>query len=341
MPLATIKLISDPEAARVFLWPHLKRAFPTWRYITNVNLRPLGSVQAGRGVVRITVRAKAAHQKTNQLTLFGNYDAGGGSQTIYQFLCFLQRHGFGPGQYGAPRPLLYSEPYKLLVYESFPGRRVRDELEAGRLTVRTLMTIMRQTAGWLKKFHRLPARVGKRRTLVLSAAKFSRLAPTYRRAIGAAIPLVNRLLQVASRQPRSLVHGDPHLANAILGPHHTFALIDFSESYAGHPLADPAMFIIHLDVALKQYFSRPDIARLQTAFLTAYFNRPVDSLSRETANLFAAYQVRTAAEFLQFTANHHQRPSPDVRWIIQRLLTIIESGAEQLRRGAGRPILSL
>jgi hypothetical protein len=338
MPQATVKMISNPEATRVFLWPHIKRAYSGLRSITGVDLHALGSVQAGRGVVRMVVHTKMRRQKDKVYTLFGNYDTHGGSKNIYQFLRFLQHHGFGTGSYGAPIPLVYSPKYKLLVYESFPGKRVRDELEAGKLSARGLETVMRQSAVWLKKFHRLPPRVGTTRNLRLAPVFFSQLTKEHRLVIDAALPFIHR--ELSRRDKKSLVHGDPHLANCIQETKKSFAFIDFSESYIGSPAADIAMYLVHLDVALQPFFSRHAIARAQRVFLETYYARSLEKIDRRTRRTLLAFELRTAALFLRFTSDHHRQPSRQVAWMIQHFVNIISRGTDELRGNDPQLILA-
>ena len=338
MPLATVKLISDPEATQAWLWPRLRRAHPVVQRITRVELRPLGSVQAGRGVVRINVYCETSRHQQRRLVLFGNYDTHGGSKTIYQFLTFLRRHGFGRGAYGIPTPLCYSEKYKLLVYESFPGKRVRDELEAGKLSPSGLLRVMRQSAVWLRKFHRLPPKVGTPHSLRLAPDYFSSLTTAHRAVIKRALPYINR--ELARRGRRSLVHGDPHLANCIQGARGAFAFIDYSESQIGSPAADIAMYLIHLDVALQPFFSRHQIAQAQRVFLELYYRRPIGRLDLRTRQSLLAYELRTAALFLRFTSDHHRQPSPQVAWMIQHFVNIISRGTDALRGSDPRVLLA-
>ena len=338
MPNATVKLISDPEATRIFLWPYLRRSHPGIRGINRVDLHALGSVQAGRGVVRMKVHTRAKKPAQRTLTLFGNYDTTGGSRMIAQVLAFLERHGFGRGPYGAPQPLLYSDTYKLLVYESFPGLRVRDEIEAGRLSTRGLLSVMRQSAVWLKKFHRLPPNVGHPKNLRLSPNFFVNLTRGHRQVIVAALPFINR--ELARPGQRSLVHGDPHLANCIRGKQRSFAFIDFSESYIGSSAADIGMYLVHLDVALQPFFTRGVIARAQRLFIESYYDRPIAKLDQATRRAILTYEIRTAALFLRFTSDHHRQPAPQVAWMIQHFVNIISRGTDELRRDLPQPILA-
>lgn len=338
MPQATIKMISDPEATRLFLWPALKRAYPGIIKITRVDLHALGSVQAGRGIVRIIVRAKMRNSKRKTFTLFGNYDTHGGSKNIYRTLVFLRRHGFGAGSYGAPIPLLYSNKYKLLVYESFPGKRVRDELEAGRLSSQGLEMVMRQSAAWLKRFHRLPPRVGAARNLRLVPGFFSQLVKERRLVIDAALPYIHR--ELSRRGVNTLVHGDPHLANCIQGTNKSFAFIDFSESYVGSPAADVAMYLVHLDVALQPFLSRRAIARAQRVFLESYYACSLEKLDQRSRRTLLAFELRTAALFLRFTSDHHHQPTRQVAWMIQHFVNIISRGTDELRGNNPQLILA-
>lgn len=338
MPVATVRMISDPEAARAFLWPHLKRVYPGLVSISRVDLKIIGSVQAGRGIVRIAVHAKSRGPKRKTFVLFGNYDTRGGSKNIYRVLVYLQRHGFGAGRFGAPVPLLYSNKYKLLVYRSFPGKRVRDELEANQLTARELYQIMRQSAEWLKKFHRLPPRVGAARNLRLSPRYFSKLTAEHRRVVAAALPLIN--IELARTGKQTLVHGDPHLANCIRGTNKSFAFIDFSETYTGSPAADISMYLVHLDVALQPFFSRQIIAQAQRLFAESYFGRPIAQLDQCVRRSLLAYELRTAALFLRFTSDHHRRPSPQVAWMIQHFVNILSRGTDELRHDRAQLILA-
>ena len=336
--MTTVQLISDPQATQAFLWPHIQRAWPSIRCITRLDLRSLGSVQAGRGVIRITVHTQTANPKFKTLNLFANYDARGGSKTIYQFLKFLRQHGFGRGTYGAPQALCYSAKYKLLIYQSFPGRRIRDELEAGKLSAAGLSAVMQQSAVWLKKFHRLPPRVGAPRNLRLAPAFFSKLTTGHRRVISAALPLINK--ELARHDHRSLVHGDPHLANCIRGAHQSFAFIDFSESYVGSAAADIAMYLVHLDVALQPFFSRRAIAKAQRIFIEKYYGRSVDRLPPQTRRSLLAFELRTAALFLRFTSDHHRHPSSQVAWMIQHFVNVVSRGTDQLQSNDPQLILA-
>lgn len=338
MPLMTNKLIGDPEAVKLFLLPFLKRKYPAIRRIVGLEVRTLGSVQVGRGVAHITVRALTGTKKVRPLDLFANYDAHGGSKNIYHFLVFLAQHGFGAGAFGAPRPLCYSAKYKLLVYESFPGRRVRDELEAKKLTAAGLVSVMRQSAIWLKKFHRLPPRIGKSTNLRLAPNFFVKLTSDHRRVVSAALPFINAELKKGDR--RSLVHGDPHLANCIRGPKKSFAFIDFSESHVGSAAADIAMYLVHLDVALQPFFGRQVIARAQRELIAAYYGRPVEKLTLNDRRALLAYELRTAALFLRFTSDHHRHPSPQVAWMIQHFVNIVSRGTNELRGKNPRVILA-
>ena len=316
----------DLELTRRFLLPIVERAYPGIRKIGRLVINPLGSVQHGRGVIH--VRAQLIGRTRRSVDLYGNYDVWGGSQVIYRFLRHLVTHGFDRGRYRSPRPLSYSPRYRLLVYESFAGRRVRDELESGHLSVASLRRTVIDIAGWLRKFHALPPRVGVRRKMELSANTFAHLMTPHRRLLHHAARTVNAVIKNSKRV--ALVHGDPHLANCIRGRAGTIALIDYSESFLGNPIADVSMLLVHLDVALKKYYSRANIAIIQQAFVTTYFGRPSDKLPLETRRELVAFQIRTAAMFLRFTSDHHRQPAPNVRWMIRRFEIIISAGTRGL-----------
>lgn len=326
MKLATASILTQPDLARSFLSPWIRRVRPGYVPVGSVRIFPLHSVQAGRGVVRLLVYAG----RRPPLELFANYDVHGGSRTIYRFLRHLHRHGFANGSYRAPTPLGYSPKYKLLVYQAFPGRRVRDELERCRLSARRLAAILGQSAGWLRKFHSLPATVGRHRPAGFALVHSSRLPASLRRQLSPVVREINAALRAAGRRDRAtLVHGDPHLANCIHGQH-GFAFIDYSESYVGHPLADVAMFLVHLDLALHPYFTPRVVVQLQRRFLGAYFGRSVERLPTTAQRTLVAYHMRSALEFLVFSSNTHHRPRGYMAWIIKRLTTIVETGSMQL-----------
>lgn len=336
--MTTAQLLNDPKATATVLWPYLKKSHSHLTSITAVELHALGSVQKGRGVVRITVTGKSRVKKTVVLDLFANYDPKGDSKTIYQFLTFLQRHGFGTGAYGAPIPLCYITKYKVLVYESFAGTRVRDLLEAKKLSPAKLNGIMRQSAIWLKKFHRLPPSIGGKKNLTLSSGFFSELTIPHQQVVSTALPCINSELKKNDR--RSLVHGDPHLANCILGKKKSFAFIDFSESYVGSAAADIAMYLVHLDVALQPFFTRKNIAQAQRVFIETYYGRTAQRLPENTRRSVLAFELRTAALFLRFTSDHHRQPTSQVRWMIQHFVNIISRGTSELQNKDPQIILA-
>lgn len=337
MTASPTTIFSQPAAARRVLRSHLRRAYPGLRRLGTTVFHPLHSVQSGRGVVRIFV---TLHGRTVQRReLYANHDARGGGRDIYRFLRYLAAHGFARGRWRAPRPLWYSTADNTLVYESYRGRRVRDDLTAGRLSVRSLTNVVAQAAGWLQTFHRLPPRVGRRRIV--------RLSVDFRDQAGAHLPSasivarINRAVATSNRTSRlALVHGDPHLANCIRGSGGGFAFIDYSESYIGNPLADVAMFVTHLDVALQPFFRRAEVGRVQGAFLGAYFGRPVHQLPVGVRRGLVAFEARAAMIFLRFTTNHHRRPTGYVGWIVRRLESVVHQAVDQLNARDPHPVLA-
>ncbi|MEK7537719.1 MAG: phosphotransferase [Patescibacteria group bacterium] len=335
MATSPTTIFSRPAAARRFLLPRLRRVYPG--SVGSIIFRPLHSVQSGRGVVRLFVTFHG--QTRRRLELFANYDARGGSRDIYRFLRYLATHGFARGRWRAPRPLWYSATYHTLVYESYRGRRVRDDLTGGRLSVQSLTNVVTQAAGWLRTFHRLPARVGRRRAVRLPVDIYGRASAGPQSA--SVVARINQAVAAANRISRlALVHGDPHLANCIRGQDGGFALIDYSESYLGNPLADVAMFVVHLDVALQPFFRRAEVSRIQGAFLRNYFGRPVHQLPVGLRRDLVAYEARAAMVFLRFTTNHHCRPTGYVGWIVRRLESVIRQAVEQLNARDPRPVLA-
>jgi len=326
--MTTAQLLQSPNDTAALLWPYLRKSHSHLTAIKTVELHSLGSVQKGRGVVRITVHGKSK-TKNIVIDLFANYDVKGDSKTIYQFLAFLERRGFGAGAYGTPTPLCYIPKHKLLVYQSFAGTRARDLLETKKLSSAKLNSIMRQSAIWLKKFHHLPPQIGKKRNLTLSPAFFSKLSLPHQKVVAAALPYINRELKKNDR--RSLVHGDPHLANCILGPKNSFAFIDFSESHVGSAAADIGMYLVHLDVALQPFFTRREIAKAQRIFVETYYGKKIETLPKNIKRSVLAFELRTASLFLRFTSDHHRQPNSQVRWMIQRFVNIVSRGTSELQ----------
>lgn len=324
MTTSPTTMLTQPDEARRFLLPLVRRAYPGTTKLNRLTVEPLGSVQAGRGVFRYTAMLGGAHRR--RIELFANHDVHGGGRSIYHFLRHLDRHGFHRGLLRAPQPLGYSYPQKTLVYESFPGVRVRDLVERRTLSAKTLAHYLEQSADWLRRFHELPTTVGVRHSTVLSLQAFSRLSSAHRHLLRSALPSMNRAVRQAGGRA-ALVHGDPHLANCIRGAGRSFAFIDYSESYIGNPLADVGMFLVHLDVALKPFYRRTVVANLQTHFLDRYFRKQLDAQTRRT---IVAYQLRSAAHFLGFTADHHHRPTGYVGWILRRLEYLVAQGEHEL-----------
>lgn len=323
---STAELLLSPASAERLLRPWLRRAYPA---ATSVRVRTstdLHSVQAGRGVFRLSVAVQGANPRV--LELFANFDRRGQSRDIYRLLAHLYRHGFRRGRLRVPTPLGYLPSRHLLVYQAYAGRRVRDELERRRLSVPTLERDVRDAARWLRKLHALPPRVGRSRNLNLDLARYRAAPVAQRRSLAAAVATINRSLVRAGRLgPRRIVHGDPHLANCIRGRDGGFALIDYSESYLGHPLADVGMFLVHLDLALQPYFPRRVVGQVQRQFLATYLaGRQRD---KETIRTLSLYMARAAAAFLAFSTDHHRRPRGYMRWVINQLITLTVRGADQ------------
>ena len=328
--------VVDPKTAHRLLWPVIRRSYPGTTGLGPIDIHQLGSVQAGRGVIRYRFRTQG--RRPQRLEIFGNFDRSGSSKDIYDFLDYIYHHGFERGQLRVPRPLAYLKKEKLLLYESFPGTRVRDELESGKLSLRSVTNIVVQAGAWLRRFHALPPKVGRKKSNQLLAADFSRLSVARRKLIKNIATPVNAV--VGARYTKTLVHGDPHLANCLRGAGQSFAMIDFSESYIGHPLADVGMFLVHLDVALQPYFSRKKVVAIQESFLRSYFQKDLGSLPPLVLKTIVAFELKTAANFLRFTADHHHRPSKYVGWIIRRLEHYLAEGAPLLAQPVAKIILA-
>jgi aminoglycoside phosphotransferase (APT) family kinase protein len=267
-----------------------------------------------------------------------NYDERGSSESIFRFLQKLQRAGFGSGVYGAPQPLWYDRAHHFFVYIPFAGDRVRDLLEQGRLTQQQLLLTVQHTAQWLHRFHQLPSGAAPKKVIRVQSASLSLLPRTLQSRAQQHLARLNQLLAAPRRL--HLVHGDPHLANCISSGKNAFACIDFSESYAGSPVADVAMFLVHLDVALRAHMSIAAIRKTQERFLAAYYGHAVPMITPVLRQSIIAHQVYTALVFLSFTQDHHHRPSQSIRAILQRLQHIVDLGLKELDSTSATVILA-
>lgn len=338
MPMTTAQLFTSSEAVTDLLWPRLRRFFPSLRSIEQIDIHSLGSVQAGRGVIRLKLSVRTVAKRQKQLELYVNYDERGSSESIFRFLQKLQRAGFGSGVYGAPQPLWYDRAHHFFVYVPFAGDRIRDLLEQGRLTQKQLMLSVQHTAHWLHRFHQLPGGAAPKKVIRVQSTSLTLLPRTFQSRAQQHLAHLNQLLAAPRRL--HLVHGDPHLANCISSGKNSFACIDFSESYAGSPVADVAMFLVHLDVALRAHISIAAIRKTQEHFLTAYYGQSGLTITPSLRQSIIAHQVYTALVFLSFTQDHHHRPSPSIRAILLRLQRIVDLGLKELDSDSATIVLA-
>lgn len=331
MPASTLTTARQSDVIRRLTFRWLKRTYPTRRGLV-VSTQPLGSVQVGRAVWRVIISDPQSRSWRQEL--YANIDRSGGGRKIFRLMCLLERHGFSRGRYRVPTPIGYSARQHVLLYRSFAGYRVRDRLEAGRFSPHSLASAVMSVAAWLRLMHRVPVPA----TLALAPISPLTRAPAWAGQRRSSLLQARQL--VGQPKTARLIHGDPHLANAIVGPNRRFALIDYSESAVGDPLADVAMFVVHLDVALRPYLSRTNVARLQRQFLTQYFRRPLTRVPRSVEKRLVAFEMLVAAHFLRFTVNHHRRPRGYPGWIVRRLTAIIDRGEKQLSAAEPEPLLA-
>lgn len=322
----TAPAITPLEAQRR-LNQRLSRIYPGARSLTIRAAKRVGTLRATGGIIRYNALITYP-RRTIVRTLYGNYSTSSASRALFQFIDYLYRHRFNRRPYLVPRPLLYDAQYQIVLYESFPGDRFRDLLEAGHCSERQAQRQLQHAAAWLRQLHALPPGTGKRKTQTGGATLLTKKLRGYLPAAPQLLQATNRALRQAIRQhPLRLVHGDPHLANFIIGPRRSWSMIDYSESYRGCALADIGKFLVHLDVALKPFFLPASIVRLERTVIETYFGKRLAQLRPSLCRDLNAWRSITAFEFLAFTLNINRRPTGYVAWILSRLRTTIVRAA--------------
>lgn len=322
MPLIK-SLLNNQKIAKDFFSDRIKQLFPDAKSISSLRLKRIGSMRQKSLIIKYSFWLHYPnHQELKNL--YGNYHAQGGSKNIYNFFSYIYNHNFSSPPYQIPRPLIYFSPQKLFVYEEFPGKLLRELIKDKQCTFKQLHSHVSHLARWLLKFHTLPAGVGKYRSPNLSLKNFSSVAPRINLNLSKTIALINAgINKIKKSSKKTLVHGDPHLANFVIGEQKNYALIDLSDSHQGYALYDLGMFLVHIDIALKPFFSSDQISKLKANFVKTYFAKYKHHLPAKICQGINAFQARAALDFLKFTLNYNPRPNTYINWTINRFQEII------------------
>lgn len=315
--------LNNQKIAKAFFSDRLKQLFPDAESISGFRLKRIGSMRQESLVIKYSF---SLHYPNHQelKTLWGNYQAKGDSKNIYNLFSYIHNHGFSAPPYQIPRPLIYYSPQKLFVYEEFPGKLLRELIESKQCAFQQLRYYIGHIARWLLKLHALPAGVGKYRAPNLSLKNFSSVAPRVNLNLSKTITLINtNINKIKQNSKKTLVHGDPHLANFVVGERKNYALIDLSDSHQGYALYDLGMFLVHIDIALKPFFSPDQISKLKANFVKTYFAKHKHPLPPKICLGINTFQARAALDFLKFTLNYNPRPNTYLKWTINRLQEII------------------
>lgn len=318
--------LTDSAAAERWFRRASRRWWPRGTDLRVVSVERLGSVQAERYILRYAVTLRIG-KKSVPKTVYANIGPRRNIETLWKVFSIIGRR-FRTPPLLAPRPLAIAANHRVFFYESFAGVRVRDELEHGTLTPTKLRSIIKTSAAWLKKLHRVPGSGVPGRSMVLREPDYAEVLKN----IHVPVSLITRLNTVFRGVPsRSLVQGDPHLANYIAGPAGTLALIDYSEAHRGHPLEDVGTYLAHLNVALRPFCSRSESIHLRRIVLETYFGKPVAKLSLAQRRLLIAFQARATLIFLKFTLQVHRRPGGDVARVISDFVRLLRASERALR----------
>lgn len=242
----------------------------------------------------------------------------------------------GTAELGAPRPLHIDEEAAALLMTRSAGQSLLDLARASRWAwtdpdADELSAAFRRAGAWLRSFQEQsriqgsaePAleRVARKALDIVDALGGDVLDPAEARSLSE--DLRELRLRAGSSTASVLRHGDFWPGNVLVSPDGGVTVLDFEGVRQGHPLEDPAYFLVQLAL----YFGYPGLAEKERVLETAFLEGLGSTSARESA-AFELCRRAAAARILQADGEPARVLSP-TGWLRRRTLLATLRGEER------------
>jgi thiamine kinase-like enzyme len=222
--------------------------------------------------------------KIKKLSFFCTAHSSEPRKNVHDVLEYLWSKGFSKGFLTIPKPIFYSKYFNTSFYRGVSGTSLLKLIKTK--DRRELERIVKKTAEWLAKFHKIPfpedIKLNKKNNQIKT------VVPGYRKIIKELdnkyngeytdiirniyeylIELEEDFLKMSHR--RWLIHGDVHPDNIIRISNHKVAMIDFADVCSSDFARDLGTFLQQIEYRLKRNsYSDSYVKKIKDLFITEY-----------------------------------------------------------------------
>ncbi len=274
--------------------------------------------------VSFSVKSDSKKKKIKKLSFFCTAHSSEPRKNVYDILNHLWENGFARGFLTIPRPILYSKYFNASFYRGVNGDSLLEFIKSK--NKKEIEKIVKKTAEWLAKLHRIP--IGKDIQYDKSKSKIKTVIPGYKKILksveekynGEYLKDIKRIYDYLIEleedffklsHKRWLIHGDAHPENIIKISNKKMAMIDFTDISPSDFARDLGTFLQQVEYKLKKYsYSSSYIKKIHNIFIESYCKKARVKYNirlKERVKLYYYWTaIRTAVYWL---TKHNPDPS--------------------------------
>lgn len=254
--------------------------------------------------------------KLKTLSFFATAHSSEPRKNVYDTLNYLWSQGFARGFLTVPKPLFYSKHFNASFYRGVAGRNLLFFIKNN--DKREIEKIVKKTAEWLLKLHKMP--ISEVVNFNRKNSRIKDVIPGYKKIVKEVqdkygdhyaqdlkkiydnlIELEEDFFSLTAK--RWLIHGDVHPDNIIKIGRQKMALIDFADICASDFARDLGTFVQQLDYKLNRYgYKKTYIRKVKNLFLENYCQKAKikynDRLKERIKLYYCWTAIRTATFWL-------------------------------------------
>ncbi|MFA6171198.1 MAG: aminoglycoside phosphotransferase family protein [Patescibacteria group bacterium] len=299
--------------------------YPAFRSIEKITINPIKKNiwnKAYHVVFEYETIFKKNSGETVKLLIYTSAHSAEPRKNVFTALSFLWDSSFSDGNFTIPRPLFFESEYNAVFYRGVRGKNLYYYIQSKNFA--EIESLVKKTALWLAKLHRLPAgaaqnfneinsRVetiipGRKETLNLIRDRYPDQLASVAKCYEAIIGREEKHLD--ETKARCLIHGDAHSENVIRVSEEKIAMIDFTDICLGDFARDLGAFIQQLEYKCRKKFEDGGyIEKLKKIFLDAYLHETNLKLTPDLAERIKTYYYWTSFRTAIFLFLFHN-PQP-------------------------------
>lgn len=237
--------------------------------------------------VSFLLKSDKQRKKRKTLSLFCTAHSSEPRKNVYDVLDYLWNNGFSKGFSTIPRPLFYSKYFNATFYRGVRGKSLLKFIKEG--DKKELEKIVKKTALWLAKLHKIPT--SKEIQYDKNKSRIKTVTPGYKKILKSIEEkyqdkylkdiknIYNYLIELEEdffkiSHKRWLIHGDVHPDNIIKVSEEKLALIDFTDLSPSDFARDLGSFLQQVEYKLKRNsYSDSYVKKIHNIFIETYCHK--------------------------------------------------------------------